>query len=180
MSRWQFIFRATLLFAILFCKIFLMAVETEGRLKQISDTAEIRALWVTRWDYRSPEDVQRIMDNAAKFNFNMVLFQVRGDGTVLYPSAIEPWVDVPGLKGKYPAWDPLQTAISAARKHKLQLHAWINLYVGGSTSKIATNRGKLSYLTSVNCQNGFLENSKTVSPVSYTHLRAHETRHDLV
>ena len=163
MSRWQFIFRATLLFAILFSKIFLMAVETEGRLKQISDTAEIRALWVTRWDYRSPEDVQRIMNNAAKFNFNMVLFQVRGDGTVLYPSAIEPWVDVPGLKGKYPAWDPLQTAISAARKHKLQLHAWINLYVGGSTSKIATNRGKLSYLTSVNCQNGFLENSRTVS-----------------
>ena len=33
MSRWQFIFRATLLFAILFSKIFLMAVETEGRLK---------------------------------------------------------------------------------------------------------------------------------------------------
>jgi uncharacterized lipoprotein YddW (UPF0748 family) len=53
--------------------------------------AEARMLWVTRWDYKTPEDVRAIVANAASLNFNVILFQVRGNGTVFYPSAIEPW-----------------------------------------------------------------------------------------
>ncbi|HOE96195.1 MAG TPA: hypothetical protein PK847_06365, partial [Candidatus Sumerlaeota bacterium] len=49
-----------------------------------------RILWVTRWDYRTPEDVRQICYNAAAGRFTDILFQVRGEGTVFYKSDLEP------------------------------------------------------------------------------------------
>ncbi|MBD3265784.1 family 10 glycosylhydrolase [bacterium] len=94
-----------------------------------------RCLWVTRWDYQSPRDIHRIMDNAKKLGANEVLFQIRGHGTVFYPSSIEPWsgefTDEPHRHvGKNPGWDPLKTAIQEARKHNLNIHAWMNVFPG--------------------------------------------------
>ena len=91
---------------------------------------EIRALWVHRWNYKAPADIKAIMLNASRFNFNTILFQVRGKGTVFYKSSIEPWADEIG--GTDPGWDPLITAITEAHKHNLKLHAWINVYPGWS------------------------------------------------
>ena len=51
----------------------------------------IRAIWVTRWDYKSPADIARIMENCRQTGFNTVLFQVRGHGTACYRSRLEPW-----------------------------------------------------------------------------------------
>jgi len=97
--------------------------------------AEIRALWVTRWDYKTEQDVVSIMTNAATHGFNAVLFQVRGDGTVHYPSKIEPWTwqltgDSPAATGNDPAWDPLAVAIREAENRKLQIHAYMNVLPG--------------------------------------------------
>jgi uncharacterized lipoprotein YddW (UPF0748 family) len=94
---------------------------------------EIRAIWVTRGEYRSPADVKRIIQNAANFNFNVILFQVRGNGTVFYKSKIEPWAweltgDGPENTGKDPGWDPLALAISEAKAHGVELHAWVNVF----------------------------------------------------
>ena len=97
------------------------------------DEAETRALWVTRWDYQSPGDIGRIMENAASANFNTILFQVRGDGTVLYRSKIELWASE--LRNSNPGWDPLQVAIDYAHAHRLKLQAWINVYPGWMGSK---------------------------------------------
>lgn len=52
---------------------------------------EIRALWVTRWDYSSPGDVTAIFSNARTIGFNTVFFQVRGEATAFYRSTFEPW-----------------------------------------------------------------------------------------
>ena len=52
---------------------------------------EIRALWVTRWDYRTAADIRRIAERASSANFNALFFQVRGNADAYYTSQIEPW-----------------------------------------------------------------------------------------
>ena len=39
------------------------------------DDSTIRAIWVTRWDYKSSRDIRRIMENCREAGFNTVLFQ---------------------------------------------------------------------------------------------------------
>lgn len=92
----------------------------------VAKTEEARVLWVIRDSYESPEDVKRIMQNAADYHFNIILFQIRGNGTVYYPSRLEPWAMA--FDGKDPDWDPLRVAVEEAHKHKIELHPWINVY----------------------------------------------------
>ncbi len=88
----------------------------------------IRAIWVTRWDYKSQRDITEIMDNCRSAGFNTVLFQVRGNGTVAYRSRIEPWAKEFG--GRDPGFDPLAVACGEAHKRGLDLHAWVNVMPG--------------------------------------------------
>jgi uncharacterized lipoprotein YddW (UPF0748 family) len=85
----------------------------------------LRAVWVTRYDYKTPTDVARIMDNCAQAGFNAVIFQVRGNGTVFYPSDIEPWAEQYDYQD--PGYDPLAHAIDQARARDMELHAWVNV-----------------------------------------------------
>ncbi|HSN74356.1 MAG TPA: family 10 glycosylhydrolase, partial [Anaerolineae bacterium] len=68
---------------------------------------ETRALWVTRWDFRTPDDIRWLVDKAAGANFNALYFQVRGNADALYPSALEPWMArlSGGALGEDPGWD---------------------------------------------------------------------------
>jgi len=96
---------------------------------------EIRALWVTRYDYKTTDAVQMIIKNAADCHFNIVLLQVRGNATTFYPSALEPWAwELTGsgvaTTGQDPGWDPLAVAIQEAHAAGLQLHAYMNTYPG--------------------------------------------------
>jgi uncharacterized lipoprotein YddW (UPF0748 family) len=96
---------------------------------------EIRALWVTRWDYATTSDIQTIVANAATHHFNVLLFQVRGNATSFYRSTIEPWAweltsDSPATTGQDPGWDPLQVAMEESHKAGIQIHAWMNVYPG--------------------------------------------------
>lgn len=85
----------------------------------------MRAIWVTRFDYKSAADVTQIIANCADAGFNTVLFQVRGNGTAFYDSACEPWADE--LGGDDPGFDPLKLACRSAHARGLQLHAWVNV-----------------------------------------------------
>lgn len=96
---------------------------------------EVRALWITRWDYTTPSDVDSIINNAADHNFNLLLFQVRGNATVFYQSSLEPWAweltgSDPSTLGQDPGWNPLQYAITRAHEKGLELHAYMNTYPG--------------------------------------------------
>jgi len=102
--------------------------------------SQVRAIWVTRWDYKTEADVRTIVSNCAAMHFNVILFQVRGNGTVFYPSEIEPWAweltsDGPGTTGKNPNWDPLQIAIKEAHQHGLELHAYVNVFPAWRSQK---------------------------------------------
>ncbi len=88
-------------------------------------TEPMRAIWVTRFDYKTPDDVSRIIDNCADAGFNAVLFQVRGNGTVFYPSEIEPWAEQFDFED--PGFDPLALAIAQSHERGVELHAWVNV-----------------------------------------------------
>lgn len=103
---------------------------------------EARAVWVTRMAYKSADDVKVIMENIARMHFNIVLFQVRGNGTVFYKSAIEPWAyeltsNSPDTTGKDPGWDPLKVACEEAHKRGLKIHAYMNVFPGWRGQKYA-------------------------------------------
>lgn len=104
--------------------------------------AQVRAIWVTRWDYKTPTDVRLIISNCAAMRFNVILFQVRGNGTVFYPSDIEPWAweltsEGPETTGKDPKWDPLKIAINEAHKRGLEVHAYVNVFPAWRSQKFA-------------------------------------------
>jgi uncharacterized lipoprotein YddW (UPF0748 family) len=89
---------------------------------------EARGVWVTRWDFRTADDVIAIMETVASAGFNQVYFQVRGTADAYYRSTLEPWAaPLSGKLGKDPGWDPLQVAIDAAHERGMELHAWINV-----------------------------------------------------
>jgi len=85
----------------------------------------MRAIWVTRWDYRTAEDVDDVLENAAEAGFDTVLWQVRGNATAFYRSRLEPWAAE--LGGEDPGFDPLARAIAGAHERGLALHAWFNV-----------------------------------------------------
>jgi uncharacterized lipoprotein YddW (UPF0748 family) len=93
--------------------------------------APIRALWVTRWDYRSERDVRRIIFDAAEMGATDVFWQVRGQADAFYDSDLEPWGEElladlpPGVRA--PTYDPLKVACTLAHAKGLRLHAWFNV-----------------------------------------------------
>ncbi|MCH8966770.1 MAG: family 10 glycosylhydrolase [Planctomycetes bacterium] len=101
----------------------------------------IRAIWVTRWDYKTPGDIAAVMANCASAGFNTILFQVRGDGTAMYRSKLEPWSQE--LGGRDPGFDPLAVACREAHARGLALHAWVNVIPGWRGKKPPTNPKQL-------------------------------------
>jgi uncharacterized lipoprotein YddW (UPF0748 family) len=102
---------------------------------------EARAVWVTRWEYTSggllptthKANIRRMMDRAVEGHFNVIVFQVRGQGDAFYNSSLEPWAfELTGNNayslGTDPGWDPLQYAIEQAHQRGLELHAWLNTF----------------------------------------------------
>ncbi len=105
---------------------------------------ELRGVWLTTlsnldWPSRpattSQGEVQqraelcRILDGLKASGINVVFFQTRVRGTVVYPSSIEPWdACITGTPGRAPGYDPLQFVIDECHKRQMQLHAWVVAY----------------------------------------------------
>lgn len=87
-----------------------------------------RAVWVARFHYRYPDDIRTIMRNCRALGFDTVLWQVRGNGTVAYPSRIEPWSKE--FNHQDPGFDPLALAVEQAHAHGMRIEAWVNVLPG--------------------------------------------------
>ena len=99
--------------------------ESEGLLRIAG--AEARALWVTRFDYDSEAKIVRIMETAARANFNIIYFQARAAGDAYYRSSIEPCATLLcGKLGGTPSYDPLEVAVREGHRQGLQVHAYLN------------------------------------------------------
>ena len=84
-----------------------------------------RAMWVTRFDYLTVADVEKVVADCKLAGINTILFQVRGNATAFYKSSFEPWAEQ--FHFKDPGFDPLETAIRAAHANGIELHAWVNV-----------------------------------------------------
>ncbi|HIB7164648.1 TPA: family 10 glycosylhydrolase [Escherichia coli] len=69
------------------------------------------------------------LDHLQRLGINTVFFQVKPDGTALWPSKILPWSDLmTGKIGENPGYDPLQFMLDEAHKRGMKVHAWFNPY----------------------------------------------------
>lgn len=79
------------------------------------------------------------LDNLKSLGINTVFFQVKPDGTALWPSQILPWSDMlTGTIGQDPGYDPLKFMIDEAHKRGIKVHAWFNPYRVTTNTKPGT------------------------------------------
>lgn len=87
---------------------------------------EARAVWFSRFEYTTEEDIRSEIAKADSCHCNIILFQIRGQADALYLSQLEPWSDI--LGGDYPGFDPLAVAIEEATLRGMELHAYVNAF----------------------------------------------------
>lgn len=102
---------------------------------------EVRAVWLTTLDgldwpgckatsvsgiERQKNQLRAILDSLQRVNINTVLFQARIRGTVVYPSAIEPWdACMTGTPGRHPGYDPMAFAVEECHRRGMEIQAWM-------------------------------------------------------
>lgn len=81
------------------------------------------------------EKVDEMMKKVSSQGYDSVFCHVRPFGDAFYPSDYFPFSKyVSGTEGVNPGYDPLKIMINAAKKYKLEFHAWINPYRVSSSS----------------------------------------------
>lgn len=114
---------------------------TGSTMNSRSPKHEVRAVWLTTiggldWPHTyartaaasalQKRELCEILDRLKEANVNTVLFQTRIRGTMIYPSAMEPWDGcLSGQPGLSPGYDALQFAIDECHKRGMELHAWV-------------------------------------------------------
>jgi uncharacterized lipoprotein YddW (UPF0748 family) len=111
---------------------------------------EIRAVWLTvnyglDWPqepFRNERDIEtqknelnRILDQLQEMQINLIFFQTRIRGDVIYPSKIEPRSEY--VKSIYATadYDPLLYAVEACHQRGMECHAWFVVYPMGTERK---------------------------------------------
>ena len=106
-----------------------------------SPKREVRAIWLTTlngmdWPHTYAQSVSSVeeqkkelchlLDLYQQAGINTALLQTRIRGTVIYPSAYEPWDKcLSGTSGCSPDYDPLAFAIDECHRRGMELHVWI-------------------------------------------------------
>lgn len=96
----------------------------------------MRAVWLTTiggidWPRthtaaEQKRELTAILDKLQQAGINTVLLQTRVRGSVIYPSAIEPFdLCMTGRHGQSPGYDALEFAISECHRRGMELHAWV-------------------------------------------------------
>ena len=89
---------------------------------------EVRALWVDafRPGFKTPDQVDKLIEDALNANLNTLIVQVRRRGDAYYNKSIEPRTEDPELA---PGFDALQYLIEKAHANQIEVHAWLNTLV---------------------------------------------------
>lgn len=102
---------------------------------------EVRAVWLTTiggldWPEsysrnaagaeRQKSQLRAHLDRLKAMGINTVLLQTRIRGTVIYPSAIEPWDGcLSGRPGTSPGYDALEFAVNECHRRGMSIQAWV-------------------------------------------------------
>ena len=117
------------------------SVQAQSLLRnQVAPKYEVRAVWLTTiggidWPHsyaqsahsaeKQKRELTDILDRLQAAHINTVLIQTRVRGTMIYPSAYEPWDGcLSGFPGKSPGYDALKFAIDECHKRGMECHAW--------------------------------------------------------
>lgn len=119
---------------------------------------EVRAVWLTvnhnlDWPQKPAStpteirqqkaDLDRMLDRMKKANINLVFFQTRIRGNVVYHSKIEPYTELIKSKSCPSDFDALEYAIQACHKRGMEIHAWFVVYpLGKNNSRISRDLSK--------------------------------------
>ncbi|MEO5935761.1 MAG: family 10 glycosylhydrolase, partial [Terriglobales bacterium] len=90
-----------------------------------SATPEFRAVWVDAFHagIRTPQEADKLVEEAASANFNALIVQVRRRGDSLYKNSLEP----PLREAPYdPEFDALAYIVEKGHARGLEVHAWVN------------------------------------------------------
>ncbi|MEM9914361.1 MAG: family 10 glycosylhydrolase [Planctomycetota bacterium] len=86
---------------------------------------DYRAVWLSRFEFSNEASIRGRIQAIADAGFTEVVFQVRGQGDVLFPSSYETW-DPYEFPSGAPSFDPLGVAVEEAHNQGLNIHAWLN------------------------------------------------------
>ncbi|MCD8297254.1 MAG: family 10 glycosylhydrolase [Prevotella sp.] len=146
---------------------------------------EVRAVWLTTlggldWPHSyatnqasiewQKKELTDLLDKLKAANFNTVLLQTRIRGTVIYPSAIEPWdACFSGKPSVSPNYDPLAFAIEECHKRGMEIQAWIVCMPLGKWNSFGCQalRSKYSYLVTKDGAEGYMNPE---SPMTATYI----------
>ena len=122
---------------------------------------EVRAVWLTTiggidWPHSyaqsttaietQKKELRDILDKLQHANINTILLQTRIRGTVIYPSAIEPWDGcLSGIPGQSPGYDALQFAIEECHRRGMECHAWVVTIPVGKWNTLGCKRLRNKY-----------------------------------
>ena len=114
--------------------------------------AQLRALWVDGFHegFKSPAQVNTLIERAEKANLNALFVQVRKRGDAYFLKGVEPEASDVAYP-HHPNWDPLAYLIQKAHTANppIQVHAWMNTFYVGQTSQVwqeeGANWGDLRY-----------------------------------
>lgn len=115
---------------------------------------------------KAEKELTDILDRLQQAKINTVLIQTRVRGTMIYPSAYEPWDGcLSGFPGRSPGYDALQFAIDECHKRGMELHAWVVTIPVGKWNALGckTLRQKIPKLIKKIGADGYMdpENSRT-------------------
>ncbi len=130
---------------------------------------DVRGVWVSNvanidTPCKMPKEeyqayLKQMIANMAKYNLNVMVFQVRPCNDAYYPSKLNPWSRfITGTEGKDPGFDVLQYVIDEAKKYNIRVHAWMNPYRVGqgalfpadaTPSEEEIEKAKLAYLATL-------------------------------
>ena len=129
------------IFSLTFTIIFIFTLSAQPK-------REIRGVWFTvnyalDWPENSlhtqsdiekqKNDLDQMLDKLQNTGINVVFFQTRLRGNVIYPSKIEPTCDY--FNSMQSEFDPLAYAIDACHRRGMECHAWMVVYPVGDGSK---------------------------------------------
>ncbi len=126
---------------ILICATAMAQIFHADSYSSVPPKREVRAVWMTtiggldwpktyahtpRTIEKQKQELRSLLNRLQRANMNTVLLQTRIRGTVIYPSAYEPWDGcMSGNPGSSPGYDPLAFAIAECHKRGMECHAWV-------------------------------------------------------
>lgn len=82
--------------------------------------AEVRAMWITRFQMDSKEKIDAFVASAKKHRFDTLFVQVVGRGQAYYYSDVIPRMDLD--------FDALSYTVEKSHSEGIKVHAWLNAY----------------------------------------------------